>query len=333
MSSEAPAYDIILFVKLSEIGEFGLIDLIAKREPKLSNTLIGIGDDAAVLKAKGKYQLITTDTFIENVHFTLKKASFFALGRKVMAANISDIAAMGGYPTHALVTIGLPKKITVKQVQQLYQGINSLARRYKIDIVGGDTIASPREVVISITLLGEVEKRYLLTRSGAKPGNLILVTGAFGGPAARKFVIRNASCVIRLKEAHNIAKSRRATSMIDSSDGLVRSVLELCKASRMGARIYEDLVPIAKGASLSQALYGGEEYELVFTANKKDLTSLRKIVKILVVGEIVPRPPAGRAGKFGVKLVDSYGRIKPPKSGGYEHFSAGGGSAFGGKSI
>jgi len=101
--------------------------------------------------------------------------------------------------------------------------------------------------------------------------------------------------------------------MIDSSDGLVRSVLELCKASRTGARIYEDLVPIAKGASLAQALYGGEEYELVFTAKKKDLTRLRKIAKISVVGEMVPR-------KFGVKLVDSYGRIKPPKSGGYEHF-------------
>ena len=300
-------------MKLSQIGEFGLIDLIAKHEPKLPSTLIGIGDDAAVLKAKNKYQLITTDTFIENVHFKLKRTSFFDLGRKALAANISDIAAMGGYPTHALVTIGLPKKITVKQVQQLYQGINSLARRYQIDIVGGDTIASPREVVISITLLGEVEKRHLLTRSGAKPDNLILVTGAFGGPAAIKFKIQKAKFKIRIKEARNIAKSRRATSMIDSSDGLVRSVLELCKASRTGALIYEDLVPIARGASLAQALYGGEEYELVFTANKKDLPRLRKIAKVSVVGEMVPR-------KFGVKLVDSYGRIKLPKSGGYEHF-------------
>ncbi len=300
-------------MKLSQIGEFGLIDLIAKHEPKLPSTLIGIGDDAAVLKAKDKYQLITTDTFIENVHFTLKRTSFFDLGRKALAANISDIAAMGGYPTHALVTIGLPKKITVKQVQQLYQGINSLARRYQIDIVGGDTIASPREVVISITLLGEVEKRHLLTRSGAKPGNLILVTGAFGGPAAIKFKIQKSKVKIRVREARAIAKSRAATSMIDSSDGLMRSVLELCKASRTGARIYEDLVPIARGASLAQALYGGEEYELVFTAKKKDLSKLRRIVKVSVVGEMVPR-------KFGVMLVDSYGRIKPPKSGGYEHF-------------
>jgi thiamine-monophosphate kinase len=101
--------------------------------------------------------------------------------------------------------------------------------------------------------------------------------------------------------------------MIDSSDGLVRSVLELCKASRTGARIYEDLVPIARGASLAQALYGGEEYELVFTAKKKDLSKLRRIVKVSVVGEMVPH-------KFRVKLVDSYGRIKSLKSGGYEHF-------------
>ena len=327
-------------MKLSQIGEFGLIDLIAKQEPKLPSTLIGIGDDAAVIqiqnpksKIQTRYLLITTDTFVENVHFTLKKASFFDLGWKVMAANISDIAAMGGLPTHALVTIGLPKKITVKQVQHLYRGINSLARRYKIDIVGGDTVASPREVVISITLLGEVEKRFLLTRSGARAGDLILVTGVFGGPASIKFKIQKTSASsvepskvkIRIKEARIIAKAKLATSMIDSSDGLVRSVLELCKASRTGALVYEDLVPIAKGASLEQALYGGEEYELVFTATKKDLANLRKILKFSVVGEMAP-------SKFGVKLVDTYGRIKPPKSGGYEHFSTGGGSAFGGKS-
>ncbi|MBI5698762.1 thiamine-phosphate kinase [Candidatus Saganbacteria bacterium] len=306
-------------MKLTELGEFGLIDLIAKREPKLPSTIIGIGDDAAVIqiqKSKGKsqnYLLITTDAFIENVHFKLKGTSFFALGRKVMAANISDIAAMGGYPTHAVVTVGLPKKLSVKQVRQLYNGIDTLAQKNKIDIVGGDTVASPREVVISITLLGEVEKDRLLTRSGARPGDLILVTGDFGGPASDKFKIQKAKLKIRIKEARNIAKSRGATSMIDSSDGLMRSVLELCKASKTGARIYEDLAPIAKGASLEQALYGGEEYELVFTAPKTNLPKLKKLAKVSVVGEMVPH-------KFGVMLVDSYGRIKPPKSGGYEHF-------------
>lgn len=306
-------------MRLSQLGEFGLIDLIARREPKLKSTLIGIGDDAAVLRMSNvkcqmsNYLLVTTDTFIENVHFKLKGTSFFALGQKVMAANISDIAAMGGYPTHAVVTVGLPGKLSVEQVRQLYNGIDALAKKHKIDIVGGDTVASPKAVVISITLLGEVEKSFLLTRSGARAGDLILVTGDFGGPASIKFRIPHSALRIRLKEARNIGKSRRATSMIDSSDGLVRSVLELCKASRTGARIYDDLVPIAKGASLSQALYGGEEYELVFTAPKKNLPKLKKLAKLSVVGEIVPC-------KFGVMLVDSYGRIKPPKSGGYEHF-------------
>jgi thiamine-monophosphate kinase len=298
-------------VKLSQIGEFGLIDLIARHEPKLPSTLIGIGDDTAVLKASGRYQLITTDTFIENVHFRLRNISFYNLGQKVLAANISDIAAMGGYPTHALVTIGLPKKITVEQVQSLYQGINSLARKHKIDIIGGDTIASPREIVVSITLLGEVERDCLLTRSGAKPGHLICVTGRFGGPAAKKFDNRQSKIVNRTKEARMIAKSHLATSMIDSSDGLVRSVLEICKASKVGARIYAAKVPVAKGATLDQALYGGEEYELVFTIPKIKYRKLE--IKATVVGEIVDR-------KLGVKLVDSYGRIKPPKSGGYEHF-------------
>jgi len=298
-------------MKLSNLGEFGLIDLIAKRVAKLPSTFIGIGDDAAVLKAKGKYQLITTDTLIENVHFRLKTTSFFALGAKAMAANISDIAAMGGYPTHALVTIGLPKKITVGQVQQLYRGINSLARKHKIDIIGGDTIASPRAVMISITLLGEVEKGNLLLRSTARVGELICVTGKFGGPASQKYSLPLAAHRLRLSEARVLAKSHLATSMIDSSDGLVRSVLEICKASKVGARIYEDQVPIARGATLDQALYGGEEYELVLTAPKKHLGRLK--IKHKVAGEIV-------AKKQGVKLVDAYGKIKSLKSGGYEHF-------------
>jgi len=308
-------------VKLSQIGEFGLIDLIARREPKLKSTVIGIGDDAAVLKyqapsTKGqeKYQLITTDTLVENVHFKLKQTSFFDLGYKTLAVNISDIAAMGGFPTHALVTIGLPKRVSVEQVRQLYNGINKLAGRYKIDIVGGDTIASPKAVVVSITLLGEVEKDCLLTRSRARPGDLILVTGSFGGPAALKFELGTRNLELRTQEARMIAKTHLATAMIDSSDGLVRSVLEICKASKVGARIYEDQVPIAKGATLKQALYGGEEYELVFTVNKKYLSKIMdKLSKVSVVGEIVAK---GRR----VKLVDSYGRMKALKSGGYEHF-------------
>jgi len=302
-------------VKLSQLGEFGLIDRIARREHKRSTTLIGIGDDAAVLKFPGKYLLVTTDTFIENIHFKLKTTSFLHLGQKVLAANISDIAAMGGWPTHALVTVGVPKTMNVKKIDELYRGINRLARKFKIDIIGGDTIQSPKEVVISITLLGEVEKEFLLTRSKAKAGDAILVTGDFGGPAAKKFPISNFQFPIRIKEARKITKSKMATAMIDSSDGLVRSVLEICRASKAGARIWLDKVPVARGATLEQALYGGEEYELVFTVPGKDggRRLKDKGLRCWVVGEIVSR-------KRGVKLVDIHGKVSSPKSGGYEHF-------------
>ncbi len=300
-------------MKLSQLGEFGLIERIAKREPALPSTIVGIGDDCAVigLPASNKYQLITTDALIENVHFRRQGLSFFHLGRKALAANISDIAAMGGWPTHALITLGLPGTISVQAVDALYRGIDALAREHKIDLIGGDTVASPRELVISITLLGEVEKKNLLLRSTAKPGDLICVTGKFGGPASKGYSSRYSLPVTRLKEARYIAGSHVATAMIDSSDGLVRSVLELCKASKTGARVFEDCVPRAKGATLKQALYGGEEYELVCTVPKTKLKKLK--VKMAVVGEIV-------AAKQGVGLVDHHDKIKPVKSGGYEHF-------------
>lgn len=298
-------------MKLSDLGEFGLIGLLKKGPATRDSrhaTIAGIGDDAAVLRMNGGVLLLaTTDTFVEGVHFKLPRDPFFSIGQKAMLANVSDIAAMGGIPTHALVTIGLSKKISVENVKALYRGIDSIAKKCKIDIVGGDTVSSPKALIVSITLLGEVEKKYLLLRSGARPGDLICVTGKFGGSAAQKYEIRNTKYETNIEKARNIAKSQTATAMIDSSDGLVRSVLEICKASKVGARIYEDKVPVARGATLQHALYGGEEYELVFTAPKG------KAGKYKVVGEIV-------GAKSGVKLIDAQGKIKPLKSGGYEHF-------------
>jgi thiamine-monophosphate kinase len=302
-------------MKLSELGEFGLIDLIASHEAKRQDTIVGIGDDAAVLSPKSevrgqKYALVTTDALIENVHFKRAGLSFFALGQKALAANISDIAAMGGWPTHALVTVGLPANLSVEKIEEFYRGLNRLAKKYRIDIVGGDTVASPKELVISITLLGEVEKKNLMLRSTAKPGDLVCVTGRFGGPASQKY-LQLTTYNLRLTEARALAKSKLATAMIDSSDGLVRSVLEICKASNVGAMLFEDCVPAAKGATLDQALYGGEEYELVFTVPKEKFKKLK--IKMTIVGEIV-------SAKQGVKLVAKHDKIKKLKSGGYEHF-------------
>lgn len=324
-------------MKLSRLGEFGLIERLAKKIGKSSkDVVVGIGDDAAAiklktqnskLKTKESLLLITTDALIENIHFKLKTTSFFNLGYKALAINISDIIAMGGYPAYALVTIGANKKLSVKKIEELYRGIRKMAKKYKIEIIGGDTVQSPKELIVSITLLGEVEKECLLTRSKAKAGDAILVTGDFGGPAAGKYVPRpslapsnvEGSLVPRLKEARSIAKSGRCSSMIDSSDGLMRSVMEISKASKVGARIWLDSVPIAKGVALDQALYGGEEYELVFTTPRSKVIELKNLIqkrtktKVSIVGEMV-------ASKRGVKLVDLHGNVFSPKSGGYEHF-------------
>lgn len=294
-------------MKLSQIGEFGLIEVLKKHERKKlrKDTVIGIGDDCAVLETRpGAFlQLITTDALVENVHFKLPETSFFDLGHKALLVSISDIAAMGGIPTHALVTLGLPDKITVEQAEDIYRGIDTLAHKHKIDIIGGDTVLAPHDLFISITLLGEVEKEYLITRSGAKPGDKIFVTGKFGLPASRGYVAT--SLPLRVKEARSIAQNKLATAMIDSSDGLVRSVREICRMSKVGARLHFTQIPIAKGATLDQALYGGEEYELVFTS-KKELKQFK------CVGEIVQ-------AKRGIKLIDDKGREIEPK-GGYEHF-------------
>ena len=321
-------------MKLSQLGEFGLIDLLSKEIGKPSgNVMVGVGDDAAVIEIlnpkseirnkseirKSKLQLITTDTLIENIHFKVKKTSFFDLGHKALAINISDIAAMGGVPTYAVVSIGANKRFPVKKIKELYRGLRTLAKKHQIDIVGGDTVQSPRDLMISITLLGEVEKENLLLRSTARVGDAILVTGGFGGPAAEKFKIQNSKFKIRLNEAGVIAKSHLATAMIDSSDGLVRSVLEICKASKVGARIWTDSVPRAKKATLEQALYGGEEYELVFTVPRARAMKLQQLIekktktKIAIVGEIVGKGQ-------GIKLVDPRGAVSPLQKKGYEHF-------------
>jgi thiamine-monophosphate kinase len=299
-------------MKLSRLGEFGLIARLARQQVKRRETVVGIGDDSAVLElSPEKYLLVTTDTFIEKVHFRSREKSFFDLGYYALAANISDIAAMGGLPTHALVTIGFPSSTSVKTIDDFYRGLNYLAKKHKIDIIGGDTVAAPQGIVISITLLGEVEKKYLLLRSTARVGDLIAVSGAFGGAAAEKFKAQRSKIKVRLREARELTRLGLVTSMIDSSDGLARSVIEICKASKVGAKIYQTKVPIARGASLPQALYGGQEYELVFTLAKNKAGRLSK--KFSIVGEIIS--PA-----YGIKLIAKDGSAQKIASGGYEHF-------------
>lgn len=335
-------------MRLSQIGEFRLIDRIGKKiRINPQRVKVGIGDDAAVIKtSKDKLLIVTTDTLIENIHFNLKHITFFKLGFKALSVNISDVAAMGGYPTETLITLGLPNNFTVKAVDEIYRGIENLAKRYKIDIIGGDTTSSPKEIVISITLLGEVLEEELVLRSGARVGDLILVTGDLGASAAglellrkSKVESRKLKVVIkkhlmpepRVEEARVIAESKLATSMIDNSDGLSRSLIEITRLSRVGARIWLEALPIRKETKLAArtlrkselelALDGGEDYELIFTTPKNQAVKLSEMIqkktktKATVIGEIIPP-------KQGIKVLESKGYEKNLKYRGYEHFKS-----------
>ncbi|MBN2057409.1 MAG: thiamine-phosphate kinase [Candidatus Saganbacteria bacterium] len=311
-------------MRLSQLGEFGLIELLKKSSAKRKDTVIGIGDDCAVLQLKtqgskrktNELILVTTDTLVEDVHFRLRDVSFYDLGYYALFINISDIASMGGQPTHAFVTIGAPADTNVRNIKSLYHGLGRLAKKYKLEITGGDTIASDK-LIVSITLLGTALKRYLLTRAGARPGDMILATGQFGGPAANNYRIPHSTQLVpKVELAQKIAKSKLATAMIDSSDGLARSVMELCCSSKTGALIFEDEIPRAKGASRHQALHGGEEYELVFTAPANNVSKLSRLLKgteLSVVGQIRPQSKA-------VCLLASDGRTVKLTKAGFEHF-------------
>lgn len=336
-------------MKLSSIGEFGLIEkfkkgiLFAQR-----SVIVGIGDDAAVLKIskESKYQLFTTDMLIEGVHFDLSYTSPFQLGWKALSINISDIAAMGGIPTFALVSLGLKKDAPVKFVEDIYQGIKRVAKRFSVDIVGGDTVSSSR-LTINISLLGEVERKNLILRRGAKPGDSIFVTGTLGDSAVGLAFLKRANHPLsitqktirahltplpRLKEARALAQTQKVSSMIDVSDGLSSDLIRIAEASKVGVKIYADKIPLSfaskKGSKLLKkepldfALYGGEDYELLFTVPKSQAGKLSsqftKKVKthLLLIGEIIPP-------EEGYQLLNYKGRTIRLKAGGYNHFSRG----------
>jgi thiamine-monophosphate kinase len=302
-------------MRLSKLGEFGLIKEIAKWSSSfhLGQVVLGIGDDAAVLKySKDKYLLASSDCLVEDVHFQKRSrcTSGSLLGAKSLAVNISDFAAMGGgAPLFCLVNLGVPKSTPVAWIKKFYCGLNALARKYAVKVVGGDTVLSPKGVMVSITLLGEICKRGLVLRSGAKRGDLIAVTGSFGLAASAGY---STMPPIRLKEGRVLGTKKIASAMIDSSDGLVVSVRQIYEASGVGARIRLDRVPLAKGANLEQALYGGEDYELVFTLSPGRLKRAQKLLKFTVIGSIVDK-------QKGIKLVQKNGKEIAPKTG-FDHF-------------
>lgn len=256
---------------LSQIGEFGLIDLIARLSMN-TKAIRGIGDDAAVLPlSKEKHLLLTTDMLMEGVHFT-KVIGPRWIGHKALACSMSDIAAMGGKPTYAVVSLGVPAQLKVDFVKKIYEGMHGLAKKFSVEIVGGDTILSEK-IVINVALLGEALKQNVILRSTARSGDLIFVTGVLGKSLRTG---KHFSFTPRLKESQFLVQHFKPTSMIDISDGLSSDLGHILKMSRVGAVLYEDLIPKTKGATLHDALSDGEDFELLLTVRPQEGKKLLK---------------------------------------------------------
>ena len=292
---------------LSDIGEFGLIRRIEERV-KLTNesTVKGIGDDCAVINAKGKQQVVTSDLLLEGIHFDLTYCPLRHLGYKAVVVNLSDVYAMNAQPKQIIVSIGLSSKFTLKAVDELYEGMLLACERFKVDLVGGDTTTSLTGLTISITAIGEGEKEKLTYRSGAKANNIICASGDLGAAymglqllEREKRVLKGVNDGKPQFDGYSYILERQLkpepradvidflkdidvvpTSMIDVSDGLSSELLHICERSGVGCRIYEEKIPIAEETRnmsnelnfnpIIAALNGGEDYEMLFTISTDD---------------------------------------------------------------
>jgi thiamine-monophosphate kinase len=295
---------------IRDLGEFGLIRRMTKEIRTDSSVLKGVGDDCAVIKwTKEKYLLFTTDTIIEGVDFR-KQDDPYLIGRKALAISLSDIAACGGMPKYCLISLSIPGKTKVNVCDRIYKGMKYLAGQYGVSIVGGDLSAS-KILAVNISLIGFVEKKRLVLRNGAKPGDMIFVTGGLGGSISGKHLAFEP----RLKEARLLVKGFKINSMIDISDGLIQDLSHILEESKTGAVLYEDLIPVNKQASgLRDAFYSGEDFELLFTLSLKEARKLTgKNSCFIPIGQILSK-------KSGLTLLTKSGRLKNIQIRGFRHF-------------
>ena len=308
---------------LSELGEFGLIDHLTKGfEPKLSSTVKAIGDDAAVLNFENKHTVVTTDLLVEGVHFDLAYMPLKHLGYKAVMVNASDVYAMNAKATQITVSIAASNRFPVEALEELYSGIELAAKLYNIDVVGGDTTSSTSGKLISITALGIADKEDIVYRSGAKPNDLLVVTGDLGAAYMGLQILEREKEVFKanpnaqpdldpytyLIERQLKPEARKdiapllkelgvkPTSMIDISDGLSSEIIHLCKISQVGANLYEEKIPLDPAVisvceefdidSTTIALSGGEDYELLFTISQDDYDKIKANPNLTVIGHM-----------------------------------------------
>jgi len=326
-------------MKLSRLGEFGLIDRIRRNIAIGSGVHLGIGDDAAWVDHPRGSSLVTADLLIEGIHFDLNWTSLVDLGYKSLAVNLSDIAAMGGTPAYVMLSLGIPANFDSNKIDKLYRGIKGLAKKHCVTIVGGDTNTAD-SLIISVCLIGHPPKKPIC-RSGAHVGDDIYVTGTLGDaalgldllklkrrPQSRAFeqlLTRHHRPTPRLAAGALLAKRNLASAMIDVSDGLIQDLTHICQASGVGARIQQDKLPLSSAyralagtIGMTHALSGGEDYELLFCAapqQRKRIDTLGKQARVPITLIGVCVPPAA-----GIRVLDAAGTEVRIKSHGHDHF-------------
>jgi len=338
------------FTDVSTLGEFGLINELTKDNAIRQNTTIkGIGDDAAVIKNIDQVTLVSTDMLVEGIHFDLMYTPLKHLGYKSVVANLSDIYAMNAQPTQITVSVAISNKYSLEAMKEFYEGIFTACKIYNVDLIGGDTTSSPKGMIISITALGQANNDKVVYRNGAKKGDIICVTGDLGAsylglqilerekqvylahPGVQPELDKSQYLIERqLKpEAQRGAIEFFAkegivpTSMIDISDGLASELLHICHQSGTGAFIEEGKVPIHPDTErtaiefkldpITCALHGGEDYELLFTIDEKDLEKIRFMPEVFIIGEITDAAD-------GIKLHTTGGNIHNITAQGWNHF-------------
>jgi thiamine-monophosphate kinase len=327
-------------MKLSRLGEFGLIETIRRATPPGRGVLLGIGDDAAWVASKFGSALITSDILIEGIHFNLKWTSLFALGYKTLAVNLSDIAAMGGTPAYLIVSLGIPVKYRSEDIDDFYRGIRLLAAQNAVALVGGDTNVA-NSLVISACLIGHAP--YCpVTRAGAKLGDDIYVTGTLGDSALALKLLKTRSAQTKRRAAayllarHHqptprltagalLARDGLATAMIDVSDGLLQDLGHICQSSGVGAVIWKEKIPLSPAyrtlvgrEGTRYALFGGEDYELLFCARPRERPRIEKLQKRAKV--TMSRIGMCVSAREGITVLDGQGNRVPIHAHGHDHF-------------
>ncbi|MBE0596693.1 MAG: thiamine-phosphate kinase [Desulfuromonadales bacterium] len=327
-------------MKIAQLGEFGFISRLRRQCPPGPGVRLGIGDDCAALEIPpGELLLTTTDLLLEQVHFRREWTDWHRLGRKSVAVNVSDIAAMGGTPRYLFLALALPADLEVTALDAFIDGFLAAAADYGASLAGGDTCRSPGPLLISVTAEGSVPAGELVGRSGARPGDAIYVSGTLGDSALalRQLLAGEAPEAFLAERHHNpsartglgraLAAARLATAMVDLSDGLVADLGHLLTASGVGGRVATASLPLspafraalaAEPALLELALAGGEDYELLFTVPPERAAELPPLaaqlgLALTRVGELTSGP--------GLVLVDAQRQERTPGRGGFDHFA------------